>query len=159
MGDTYNASIGQGGMLATPLQILNSVNAIANKGKLYKPYLYQGIRKDDAVELDIKENNILQEIPVSQDNYDIVTEAMRQTITDGTGYPLKDLPFSTAGKTGTAQTGSIKNNSWFVSYGPVEKPQISIIVLVEEGDESFTTTIPITKKVYEWYYQNRGFKE
>lgn len=159
LGDTYNASIGQGGMLATPLQILNSVNAIANKGKLYKPYLYQGIRKDDAVELDIKENNILQEIPVSQDNYDIVTEAMRQTITDGTGYPLKDLPFSTAGKTGTAQTGSIKNNSWFVSYGPVEKPQISIIVLVEEGDESFTTTIPITKKVYEWYYQNRGFKE
>ena len=159
LGDTYNASIGQGGMLATPLQILNSVNAIANKGKLYKPYLYQGIRKDDAVELDIKENNILQEIPVSQDNYDIVTEAMRQTITDGTGYPLKDLPFSTAGKTGTAQTGSIKNNSWFVSYGPVEKPQISIIVLVEEGDESFSTTIPITKKVYEWYYQNRGFKE
>lgn len=159
LGDTYNASIGQGGMLATPLQILNSVNAIASKGKLYKPYLYQGIRKDDTVELDIKENNILQEIPVSQDNYNIVTEAMRQTITDGTGYPLKDLPFSTAGKTGTAQTGRVKNNSWFVSYGPVEKPQISIIVLVEEGNESFTTTIPITKKVYEWYYQNRGFKE
>lgn len=159
LGDTYNASIGQGGMLATPLQILNSVNAIANKGKLYKPYLYQGIRKDDTVELDIKENNILQEIPVSQENYDIVIEAMRKTITDGTGYQLQDLPFSTAGKTGTAQTGRVKNNSWFASYGPVEKPQLSIIVLVEEGDESFKTTIPITKKVYEWYYQNRGFKE
>lgn len=159
LGDTYNASIGQGGMLATPLQILNSVNAIATKGKLKKPYLYQGIRKDDTVELDIKENTILQEIPVSQENYDIVVEAMRKTVTDGTGYQLKDLPFSTAGKTGTAQTGRVKNNSWFVSYGPVEKPQLSIIVLVEEGDESFKTTIPITKKVYEWYYQNRGFKE
>jgi len=159
LGDTYNASIGQGGMLATPLQILNSVNAIANKGKLYKPYLYQGIRKDDTVELDIKENNILQEIPVSQENYDIVIEAMQKTITDGTGYQLQDLPFSTAGKTGTAQTGRVKNNSWFASYGPVEKPQLSIIVLVEEGDKSFKTTIPITKKVYEWYYQNRGFKE
>ncbi|MEY2986140.1 MAG: hypothetical protein RJB24_369 [Candidatus Parcubacteria bacterium] len=159
LGDTYNASIGQGGMLATPLQILNSVNAIASKGKLYKPYLYQGIRKDDTVELNIKSNNILQEIPVSQENYDIVKEGMKKTITDGTGYQLKDLPFSTAGKTGTAQTGRIKNNSWFVSYGPVEKPQLSIIVLVEEGDESFKTTIPITKKVYEWYYQNRGFKE
>ncbi len=159
LGDTYNASIGQGGMLATPLQILNSVNAIATKGKLKKPYLYQGIRKDDTVELDIKENTILQEIPVYQENYDIVVEAMRKTITDGTGYQLKDLRFSTAGKTGTAQTGRVKNNSWFVSYGPVEKPQLSIIVLVEEGDESFKTTIPITKKVYEWYYQNRGFKE
>lgn len=159
LGDTYNASIGQGGMLSTPLQILNSVNAIANKGKLYKPYLYQGIRKDDTVELDIKENNILQEIPVSQENYDIVIEAMQKTITDGTGYQLQDLPFSTAGKTGTAQTGRVKNNSWFASYGPVENPQLSIIVLVEEGDESFKTTIPITKKVYEWYYQNRGFKE
>jgi penicillin-binding protein 2 len=159
LGDTYNTSIGQGGMLATPLQILNSVNAIANKGTLYKPYLYQGIRKDDKVELDIKENNILQEIPISKENYDIVIEAMRQTITDGTGYQLQDLPFSTAGKTGTAQTGRVKNNSWFASYGPVEKPQLSIIVLVEEGDDSFKTTIPITKKVYEWYYQNRGFKE
>jgi penicillin-binding protein 2 len=159
LGDTYNASIGQGGMLATPLQILNSVNAIATKGKLYRPYLYQGIRKDDKLELDIKENNLLQDIPVSQENYDIVKEAMRQTITDGTGYPLKDLPFTTAGKTGTAQTGRVKNNSWFVSYGPTENPELSIIVLVEEGDESFQTTIPITKKVYEWYYQNRGFKE
>jgi penicillin-binding protein 2 len=159
LGDTYNASIGQGGMLATPLQILNSVNAIATKGKLYKPYLYQGIRKDDNVELVTKENNLLQEIPVSDENYDIVKEAMRQTITDGTGYPLKDLPFTTAGKTGTAQTGRVKNNSWFVSYGPTENPQLSVIVLVEEGDESFQTTIPITKKVYEWYYQNRGFKE
>lgn len=159
LGDTYNASIGQGGMLSTPLQILNSVNAIATKGQLYKPYLYQGIRKDDSLELEIKENTILQDIPISDENYDIVKEAMRQTITDGTGYPLKDLPFTTAGKTGTAQTGRVKNNSWFVSYGPTENPQLSVIVLVEEGDESFQTTIPITKKVYEWYYQNRGFKE
>lgn len=158
LGDTYNASIGQGGTLATPLQILNSVNAIATYGKLYKPYLYQGIRKDDKVELDIKENNLLQSIPVSKENYDIVQEAMSKTITDGTGYQLQDLPFRTAAKTGTAQTGKVKNNSWFVSYGPLENPQISIIILVEQGDESFKTTIPITKKIYEWYYQNRGFK-
>lgn len=158
LGDTYNASIGQGGMLATPLQILNSVNAIATDGKLYKPYLYQGIREDDKVELDIKENNLLQSIPVSKENYDIVQEAMSKTITDGTGYQLKDLPFKTAAKTGTAQTGRVKNNSWFMSYGPLENPQLSMIILVEEGDESFKTTIPITKKIYEWYYQNRGFK-
>ncbi|MEY3470993.1 MAG: hypothetical protein RLZZ223_343 [Candidatus Parcubacteria bacterium] len=159
LGDTYNASIGQGGMVATPIQILNSVNAIATDGKLYKPYLYQGIRKDDKVELETRENSILQSIPVSKENYDIVQEAMSKTITDGTGYQLKDLPFTTAGKTGTAQTGRVKNNSWFMSYGPLENPQLSMIILVEEGDESFKTTIPITKKVYEWYYQNRGFKE
>lgn len=158
LGDTYNASIGQGGMSATPIQILNSVNAIATEGKLYKPYLYQGIRRDDKLEIDPKDDNILQEISVSKENYDIVQEAMRKTITEGTAYQLQDLPFATAGKTGTAQTGKIKNNSWFVSYAPVENPQLSIIILVEEGDESFKTTIPITKKVYEWYYQNRGFK-
>lgn len=158
LGDTYNASIGQGGMSATPIQILNSVNAIATEGKLYQPYLYQGIRRDDNLEIDPKDDNILQEIPVSKENYDIVQEAMRKTVTEGTAYQLQDLPFATAGKTGTAQTGKIKNNSWFVSYAPVENPQLSIIILVEEGDESFKTTIPITKKVYEWYYQNRGFK-
>lgn len=158
LGDTYNASIGQGGMSATPIQILNSVNAIATEGKLYKPYLYQGIRRDDKLEIDPKDDNILQKIPVSKENYDIIQEAMRKTITEGTAYQLQDLPFKVAGKTGTAQTGKLKNNSWFVSYAPVENPQLSIIILVEEGDESFKTTIPITKKVYEWYYQNRGFK-
>jgi penicillin-binding protein 2 len=157
LGDTYNTSIGQGGMSATPIQVLNSINAIATDGKLYKPYLYQGIRQDDKVEIEKKENNLLQDIPISKENYDIVQEAMRRTITDGTGYQLQDLPFTIAAKTGTAQTGKVKNNSWFVSYAPVEDPKLSIIILIEEGDESFKTTIPITKKVYEWYYQNRGF--
>jgi penicillin-binding protein 2 len=159
LGDTYNASIGQGGMSATPLQILNGINAVANGGDLYKPHLYSSIRGEDGNQKDIKEKELLQNISVSPENYAIVREGMRQTITDGTGYPLQSLPFTTAGKTGTAQTGKEKNNSWFVSYGPVENPKISMIVLVEEGDESFQTTIPITKKVYEWYYQNRGFKE
>jgi penicillin-binding protein 2 len=159
LGDTYNASIGQGGMSATPIQILNSINAIVNNGKLYKPYLYQGIRKNDNLELDIKENNILQEIPVSIENQNIVKEAMKKTVTEGTAYQLQDLPFSTAGKTGTAQTGKIKNNSWFTSYAPATNPKISIIIMIEEGDESFKTTIPITKKVYQWYYENRGLKE
>ena len=158
LGDTYNSSIGQGGMSATPIQILNTINAIINSGKLYKPYLYQGIRLDEKLELNQQETKLLQEIPVSESNYNIVREAMRKTVTDGTAYQLQELPFTTAGKTGTAQTGKIKNNSWFVSYAPIENPQISMIVLVEEGDESYKTTIPITKKVYEWYYQNRGFK-
>jgi penicillin-binding protein 2 len=158
LGDTYNSSIGQGGMSATPIQILNTINAIINSGKLYKPYLYQGIRRDEKLELNQQETKLLQEIPVSEVNYNIVREAMRKTVTDGTAYQLQDLPFTTAAKTGTAQTGKIKNNSWFVSYAPIENPQISMIVLVEEGDESYKTTIPITKKVYEWYYQNRGFK-
>ncbi len=159
LGDTYNASIGQGGMLATPLQILNATNAIANRGNLYKPYLYQGVRTDDGSLIEQKNPEIIQKIPVSQENYTIVKEGMRQTISDGTGYQLQSLPFSTAGKTGTAQTGKENNNSWFVSYGPFENPQLSVIVLIEEGNDSFETTIPITKKVYEWYYQNRGFKE
>lgn len=158
LGDTYNASIGQGGMSATPIQILNSINAISTDGKLYKPSLYQGIRRDDKLEIDLKDDNILQEIPVSKENYDIIQEAMQKTITEGTAYQLQDLPFKVAAKTGTAQTGKIKNNSWFVSYAPADNPQVSMIILLEEGDESFKTTIPITKKVYEWYYQNRGFK-
>lgn len=159
LGDTYNTSIGQGGMLATPIQILNSINAIANNGRLYKPYLYQGIRKDDKLDKDIKKNNLLREIPVSQENQNIVKEAMRKTITEGTGYQLQDLPFTISGKTGTAQTGKIKNNSWFVSYAPANNPKISMIIMIEEGDESFKTTIPITKKVYQWYYENRELKE
>lgn len=159
LGDTYNASIGQGGMLATPLQILNGINAVANRGTLYKPHLYQGLREENGSIDEMKDAEIVKKVPVSQENYTIVKEGMRQTTTDGTGYQLQSLPFPTAGKTGTAQTGKEKNNSWFVSYGPFENPKISVIVLIEEGQDSFETTIPITKKIYEWYYQNRGFNE
>lgn len=158
LGDTFNASIGQGGMLATPLQVLNATAAIANGGTLYQPRLYRGIYDNSTREVtELQEPTIIRDDILSSESIQVVRDGMRQTVTDGTGYQLQDLPFTSAAKTGTAQTGAELNNSWFTSFAPFEQPEIAMVVLVEEGHEGFLTSIPVTKNVFEWYYENRGF--
>ncbi len=158
LGDTFNVSIGQGGMLATPLQVLNATSAIANGGTLYQPRLYKGVYDNSTKELtETREPEIIRSDILSPESVSIVRDGMRQTVTDGTGYQLQNLPFTSAAKTGTAQTGAELNNSWFTSFAPFENPEIAMVVLVEEGHQGYLTTIPITQKVYQWYYENRGF--
>lgn len=154
LGDTYNISIGQGGMLATPIQIINGISYIANGGKLNQPEL---LLAEGSLENQNKVDKIIRENIISPENLKIVQDGMRQTVMDGTAYQLKDLPFSSAAKTGTAQTGNEKNNSFFTAYAPFEDPEIAIIVLIEEGQEGYLTSIPIARNVLEWYSQNRGF--
>lgn len=154
LGDTYNISIGQGGMLATPIQIINGISYIANGGKLNQPQL---LLAEGNLENKNKIDKIKRENIISPENLKIVQDGMRQTVLDGTAYQLKDLPFSSAAKTGTAQTGAERNNSFFTAYAPFENPELAIIVLIEEGQEGYLTSIPVARNVLEWYNQNRGF--
>jgi len=156
LGDTYNISIGQGGMLATPIQIINAISYIANGAKLNQPYILLG---EGDVNQTKNSSKIIRENIISHENIKIVQDGMRQTVLDGTAYQLKDLPFSSAAKTGTAQTGAEKNNSFFTAYAPFENPEIAIIVLIEEGQEGYLTSIPVAKNVLEWYAKNRGFNK
>lgn len=158
VGDDYNASIGQGFITATPLQVVNSIAAIANGGTLYEPHIGRAIRSLDGsteyIAPVVKRKNIIDPYILH-----IVREGMRQTVTDGTATILSDLPVAVAGKTGTAQFRNDKENThgWFVSFAPYENPVIAMIVLVEGQGESGYFAVPITKEVYEWYFrENQG---
>lgn len=157
-GNSYHASIGQGYITTTPLQLANYIAAIANGGTLYKPYLVSQIKKNNG---EIKDNNptIVNKDFVSPDILKIVQEGMRQTITSGTAQSLNDLPVAVAGKTGTAQFGSEdKTHAWFVSYAPFENPEIVMVILVEGGGEGHSSAVPVTKNVYQWYFFDRDKK-
>jgi len=149
-GDTLITSIGQGFMLATPLQLANAVSAMAQKGERFRPHLLnQSIPSD-------QENphpyNVIREksVELKQDaHWDIVREAMHSVITsnEGTGYRFgRNAPYSVAAKTGTAQvfTGRqyvdtryenipehLRDHSLFIAFAPVEAPEIAIAVMVE----------------------------
>ena len=151
IGNTYHASIGQGYITTTPLQIANSVVSIANGGTLYKPTIVSQIKKGEQVinnkaeiiRKDFMDENILR----------IVKEGMRMTVTDGTAMSLNDLSVKVAGKTGTAQYGNEdKTYGWFVSFAPFENPEIVMIVLVEGQGEETYNAVPVTKDVYNWYF-------
>lgn len=146
LGDTYNVSIGQGDLLLTPLQLLNSITAIANGGFVYKPMVKQG------------QPEILYNLSRFKSVLQKVEKGMLETTqkTYGTAYIMRDLPMSVAAKTGSAQTNNNKKiNALFLGYAPVPDPQIAVLVLVEDAKEGSLNAAPIAKEVLAWYYENR----
>lgn len=154
IGDDYHASIGQGFVTATPLQVLSSIAAIANGGTLYAPKVVSQIRSSDGTVTPVP-REIIRKNFISPDILRIVREGMRATIIDsqGTAQPLQALSVAVAGKTGTAQFGNDKKtHGWFVSFAPYENPTLAMIVLVEGQGEEGYNAVPVTKEVYEWYF-------
>lgn len=151
-GNDYHASIGQGFITSTALQIANYISAIANGGTLYEPRV---VSKIIDLNQNITNNSsvILRSNLISPEVIKIVQEGMRQTVTSGSARSLNDLPVSVAGKTGTAQFGNEdKTHAWFVSYAPYENPEIAMVVFVEGGGEGSSSAVPVTKDVYKWYF-------
>ncbi len=154
IGDTYNISIGQGDMLATPLQVASYVSAIANDGTLYKPRIVSRIldaETKEAVEEFLPEeirNNIVDASVLS-----IVREGMRMAATIGSARLLGDLAVDVAGKTGTAETGRLnETHAWFAGFAPYENPELVLAVLVEKGGEGSVICVPIAKEIFAWYF-------
>lgn len=153
IGDTYHMSIGQGYVLATPLQIANYTSVFANGGKLYRPHFVSKIlsgKDEDFQEIDttpIRENFI--------NNYNITVarQGMRQTVTSGSATSLQAVPVAVAGKTGTAQWSSTKTpHAWFTGFAPYDNPEIVLTVLVEEGAGQVHLAVPITRDILVWYF-------
>ncbi|MFH1890353.1 MAG: penicillin-binding protein 2 [Candidatus Kuenenbacteria bacterium] len=152
IGDTYHLAIGQGDILATPLQIVSFISTIANGGALYRPHLIKYIGGEDATADD---NYIIAQDFIRKDNLEIIKKGLRQAVTSGSAKFLADLPVAVAGKTGTAQVGGDeKSHAWFVGFAPYESPRIAIVILIENGGEGSITAVPVFKEVVEWYFSS-----
>lgn len=160
IGDTYHVSIGQGDVLATPLQIASYVSVIANGGKLYRPQVVDRIVSSDGSVVKDIEPELLRQRFVTPENIEWVQKGMRENVVSGSGRELADLPFKVAGKTGTAQyAGNKKTHAWYVAYAPYEDPEIVLAVIVEGGGEGHSTSVPIAKELLKWYFENGKFKD
>lgn len=141
VGDTYNLSIGQGFLTATPLQAAIVMSYIANHGIAYVPHLAKDINPEIAL------TNL-----VASDNLNVVRQALRQTVTRGTAKSMQSVPVPVAGKTGTAQFNNQKQpHSWFAGFAPYDDPKIVIVVLVEEGGDR-GLAVTIARQFMEWYF-------
>lgn len=152
-GDTLNSGIGQGYMQTTALQLAAGVATLANRGVRYQPHLLLA-EQNQGKKPDVLTPTLLNPIKLSNAaDWNIVINAMQGVITapGGTGYHFGKIgPYTVAAKTGTAQVYSIKHynmnedhidqsklpeklrdNSLFIAFAPVEKPQIAIAVIVE----------------------------
>lgn len=156
IGDTYHLSIGQGDILVTPLQMASLTATIANGGRLYQPHLVKEIIKGSKDKPVVIKPKIINQKFIKKENIEIVKKGLRQAVTSGSAQALNDLPFSTAGKTGTAQVSADQEpHAWFTVFAPYDQPEIVLTVLVENGGEGSEVALPIAKEVLRWYFQNQ----
>ncbi|MFA6406772.1 MAG: penicillin-binding protein 2 [Patescibacteria group bacterium] len=138
-GDTYNFAIGQGDLLVTPLQIAIATGEIANGGRQIVPHV--------ALENPLHTPATSTALAPA-DAINVVRSGMRDTIIIGSGRALSVLPFTSAGKTGTAQWRNDKpNHAWFTSFAPYENPKVVVTVMLEEGVEGSSTAVPIARDI------------
>lgn len=161
-GDTYNMTIGQGDVLATPLQVVNATVAVANGGTLYRPQLvYRVLDAEGNIVRDF-EPKTTRRLPVSEDHLGLVREGMRAAVERGTAQGLQvGGGLKVAAKTGTAefydlripadQDGNKPTHSWFTGFAPYENSEIAVVVFVYNGGEGAATAGPIAADILNHY--------
>ncbi|OHA03680.1 MAG: penicillin-binding protein 2 [Candidatus Sungbacteria bacterium RIFCSPLOWO2_02_FULL_51_17] len=153
VGDTYNSSIGQGDVNVTPLQVNMATAAIANYGTLWRPRVVSAVLDENKAVVQEFAPAVIRKDFVSRDALKIVREGMRMAVTEGSAQGLAYLPVTIAGKTGTAQTGTIaKNHGWFTGFAPYEDSELAITVMVEQGTGGSVDAVPVAREILEWYF-------
>ncbi|HET7122414.1 MAG TPA: penicillin-binding transpeptidase domain-containing protein [Solirubrobacterales bacterium] len=136
--DLARVAIGQERLLATPLQIAEVAAAIANKGKLMQPQLWNRVVNPDGRVIDRLDPSVYSEA-VSEQTAEELTTAMEGVVREGTGTNAAISGISVAGKTGTAETpyndlcggGTDENQAWFMGFAPADEPKIAIAATIE----------------------------
>lgn len=158
LGDTFNAAIGQGFNLATPIQLSVMLSIVANGGTKYQPYLVDSIINSDGSLFEKPKRAEGKHIDVSQQTIDYIRMGMSATTQEGgTASYFAGLPKPIAGKTGTAENSHGRDHGLFVAYGPVDDPELVVVCIVEQGGFGSVAAGPIVYKAFEEFFQERGY--
>ena len=158
LGDTFNAAIGQGFNLTTPIQLSVMLSIVANGGTKYQPYLVDSITNSDGSVFEKPKRAEGKHIDVSQQTIDYIRMGMSATTQEGgTASYFAGLPKPIAGKTGTAENSHGRDHGLFVAYGPVDDPELVVVCIVEQGGFGSVAAGPIVYKAFEEFFQERGY--
>ena len=158
LGDTFNAAIGQGFNLTTPIQLSVMLSIVANGGTKYQPYLVDSIINSDGSLFEKPKRAEGKHIDVSQQTVDYIRMGMSATTQEGgTASYFAGLPKPIAGKTGTAENSHGRDHGLFVAYGPVDDPELVVVCIVEQGGFGSVAAGPIVYKAFEEFFQEKGY--
>lgn len=158
LGDTFNAAIGQGFNLTTPIQLSVMLSIVANGGTKYQPYLVDSIINSDGSLFEKPKRAEGKHIDVSQQTIDYIRMGMSATTQEGgTASYFAGLPKPIAGKTGTAENSHGRDHALFVAYGPVDDPELVVVCIVEQGGFGSVAAGPIVYKAFEEFFQEKGY--
>ncbi len=170
-GETVIAAIGQGYMLATPLQLASAAGALATRGIRYEPRLVAATENP----LETKERQLLspkriEDVDIDNErHWNEILDAMHDVMQDirGTAYAAgANAPYQMAGKSGTAQVFSVaqeeeydeeeieerlRDHALFISFAPFDEPRIAVAVIVENGSSGSRVAAPIARAIMDAY--------
>ena len=167
-GETLNVSIGQGFVLATPVQMASLIASVANGGTIYRPGYVERLVGPDGIPEQEFASHEKGKLPVSLENLAIVKRALKGVVQGqhGTARKCRIKGIEVAGKTGTAQVikqtkrrqsekmeWKYRDHAWFVAYAPADNPLIAVAVLVEHGGHGGSAAAPIARQVMERWFQ------
>jgi cell division protein FtsI/penicillin-binding protein 2 len=160
--EAVQMAIGQGAMLVTPLQVARFVAAVGNGGTLYRPQMIEKITKVDGNDSFVFTPEAQGTLPIKPETLASVQEAMKMVVYSSRGtayYILNYLPYKVAGKTGTATTptGGGNSHAWFAGYTDENseiKPDIAIVVILENAGEGSEMAAPIFRRIVQLYFSD-----
>ena len=166
-GETISIGIGQGYNAYTPIQLAQAMATLANGGSMYRPHLIAYVDDPRTGEQRPVEPELVHKVPVRRDHLEFVKRALAGVNKEGTAArSFGNAPYTSGGKTGTAQLIGIKQNekydeskvaerlrdhSLFIAFAPLENPKIALSVVVENGGFGARAAAPIARTVLDYY--------
>jgi len=145
-GDKINVCIGQGDLLVTPLQMINLICVIANRGFSYKPHIVSkppGHKPELLVDLRDQ---------VSSRTIGIIRKALKGVVMRGNSRQANLPDHQTAGKTGSAQNPRGDEHSWFIGFAPFDNPEIAVAIVVENAGRGSEVAAPMAGQIFAQYF-------
>ncbi len=166
-GETISVGIGQGYNSYTPLQLASATATLANDGVMFRPHIVNYIEDIRTRNKQLIESAPLRDIGVRQEHIDVIKKAMVSVNLEGTSArAFAGAPYTSAGKTGTAQVIAIKqgekyveskvaerhrDHALFIAYAPAEKPTIALAIVVENAGFGAVAAAPIARQVIDYH--------
>jgi penicillin-binding protein 2 len=166
-GETISIGIGQGYNNYTPIQLAQAMATLVNGGVMYKPHLVSYVDNLRTGERREIEPEVIKRVRLKPEHVEFVKRAMQGVNKEGTGArAFAGAPYTSGGKTGTAQVVAIKQNekydeskvterlrdhSWFIAFAPMENPKIALAVIVENGGFGARAAAPIARAVLDYF--------
>jgi penicillin-binding protein 2 len=163
VGNTYNTSIGQGDLLASPLQMAVAEAAIANGGKVIQPHFLKSVEGAGGQTISTVQPKVEAQNFISPQNLATIKQGMHDAVYASYGTACckiaAQVPVQVGAKTGTAQTGTSatdKPDAWFTAFAPFDNPQIEIVVLIENSGEGATYAAPAVRETLAYCFTRPG---
>ncbi|NMG01769.1 penicillin-binding protein 2 [Azoarcus taiwanensis] len=165
-GETISVGIGQGYNAFTPIQLANGLATLLNGGNLFRPHVVSHIVDSVTGERRLVEPEPIARIPLNPRHVDAIRQAMADVTVTGTAVQaFRDAPYTSGGKTGTAQVFSLRgqrydadkipehlrDHAWYIGFAPAENPTIALAVLVENGGFGGQSAAPVARQVFDYY--------